>query len=58
MQILRSGKECYMQECDNCNCIFSYGKIDIKVYNKNKKVIYVITCPECGIELEPSFKKR
>lgn len=58
MQILRSGKECFIQECEHCNCLFSYGRIDIEVYVKNQNNIYLIKCPECGMDLNPSFKKR
>lgn len=59
MQILRSGKECYIQECSHCNCLFSYGRADIEVYNKNQNdVYYLIKCPECAKDLSPSFKKR
>lgn len=58
MQILRSGKECYIQQCQHCNCLFSYGRGDVNIYKEHQVIQYVIKCPECGEDLVAKFKKR
>ena len=58
MQVLRSGKDCFIQECDYCCCLFSYGKEDVTAKTWRNETIYNIVCPECGGTISPTFKKR
>lgn len=58
MQILRSGKDCFIQECDYCCCLFSYGKEDVTAKSWRNETVYNIICPECGGSVVPTFKKR
>lgn len=58
MEILRSGKECFIQECSQCCCLFTYGKEDVTVKTWRNETVYYVDCPECGASLAPSFKKR
>ena len=59
MEILRSGKNAYIQECSHCQCLFAYGVGDIKKTElKYGEVRYDVTCPECEAVLEASFTKR
>ncbi len=41
-------------ECENCGCLFSYEKEDIKTITSDVIDCYInyIRCPQCGYEIK------
>ncbi len=62
MEIIKHGKEYYSKTCENCGCVFTFNRNEIK---RNEQHYYdfrehtiktssAITCPECGEIIELS----
>ncbi len=51
MEILRSGKEAYVVECNRCGCVICYGKSEVKYDGPQWDPIASLNCPECHNEI-------
>ncbi len=51
MKVLRSGKDVYVAECDECGCVVSYGKSDVKYEGPQWDENSYLVCPECDSKI-------
>lgn len=57
MKVLRTGKEAYVAECDDCGCVVSYGISDVNYEGPQWDESSYLICPECSSKIYlPTFK--
>lgn len=58
MEIIRSGKNAFIHECQICRCLFAYGQYDVTPKTLRNETRYFVDCPECGKTEEVYLDRR